>query len=636
MEAISVPPHLAEYYDVQPQAILWLSPVWDPARRQIVDFAYAYANEEGLRYLNIDRASLHNLYLSNSPTLTDAMREAVLQELATVYTTGQNSHTNLYNPALQKYARVIRTRLHDGVLSIVQDRTEEKRIIQQLEEQNRLLDGILQHSSNGITVAQAIRDAEGRIADFRTLIANEAATELTCVPRARLLSETFSELDPGFTASAYFRLCVQCVEEQKAFISQYYLAVADRWLEISVSPMSEDRQIYIFTDVTSIREAQLVTEHSVEKLHAVIDSTQTGFVMAAPLYDEAGQLTDFRFTMVNAIMAAFTGQKPSDLIGGTGSYWFARYKDNGLFERFRQAFESGLRQQFDFHYVGRDAEAWVNIMTARIGDELLCSVTDFTQVKQLQLELESMVNELRRSNASLEEFAYAASHDLKEPIRKINVFIERLKASMQAGLSTEQQQLIGRIERSTERMRMLVDDLLTYSYVSLTEHEKEWVDLNEKLKRVLHDLELAIEEKKAVIEVGTLPKICGYRRQLQQLFLNLLSNALKYSKPDEVPHISIQAQTVPGIRYADRLAPELQSRNYHLLQVADNGIGFEQQYAERIFGMFQRLHGKVEYSGTGIGLSIVKKVVENHRGQIWAEGEPGAGARFFILLPKEP
>lgn len=250
------------------------------------------------------------------------------------------------------------------------------------------------------------------------------------------------------------------------------------------------------------------------------------------------------------------------------------------------------------------------------------------QVKERTIALENKNRELERSNANLEEFAYAASHDLKEPIRKIHYFTSRLKNQLANRLNEEESSLFAPIERSTERMGELIDDLLVYSHVSQRPHRKESVDLNRKLQLVLEDLELDIQEKKATIHAGHLPAINGYRRQLQQLFHNLITNALKYSKPGVAPHINITSSTVTG-KEAGLPGEEA----YHLIEFRDNGIGFEQEYAEKIFHMFTRLHGKNEYSGTGVGLSIARKVVENHSGFLSADGIPDVGAVFRIYLP---
>ncbi|HVG13986.1 MAG TPA: PAS domain S-box protein [Chitinophagaceae bacterium] len=238
--------------------------------------------------------------------------------------------------------------------------------------------------------------------------------------------------------------------------------------------------------------------------------------------------------------------------------------------------------------------------------------------------LQNINKELNRSNQNLEEFAHAASHDLKEPVRKIHFYTHQLKEQLHTRLKESELRSFNRIENASQRMGNLIDDLLLYSHVSHRPHETETVDLNQKVQNVLEDLELDIEEKKAVIHVNRLPKVRGYRRQLQQIFQNLVSNALKYSKQDVPPQIDISASMVTE-----------HGKSMHMIKVEDNGIGFEPVYAEKIFHMFTRLHGNAEFSGTGVGLSIVKKVVENHNGFIKVESTPGKGSSFMIFLPAD-
>jgi hypothetical protein len=249
------------------------------------------------------------------------------------------------------------------------------------------------------------------------------------------------------------------------------------------------------------------------------------------------------------------------------------------------------------------------------------------RTRDLALANENLQNtnkELQRSNQNLEEFAHAASHDLKEPVRKIHFFTEQLKQQLSSHLKDAEVRSFSRIENAARRMGTLIDDLLMYSHVSQRPHETEHIDLNEKVQTVLEVLELDIEEKKAEVNIGNLPAINGYRRQLQQLFQNLISNAIKYSKADVKPKINITADQTKE-----------NGKEYHVISVQDNGIGFEQHYENKIFQMFTRLHGKAEYGGTGVGLSIAKKVVENHGGFIRAEGTPGVGATFRVFLPAE-
>ncbi|RYY99038.1 MAG: PAS domain-containing protein [Chitinophagaceae bacterium] len=245
--------------------------------------------------------------------------------------------------------------------------------------------------------------------------------------------------------------------------------------------------------------------------------------------------------------------------------------------------------------------------------------------------------ELKRSNTNLEEFAYAASHDMKEPIRKIHFFADRLRGELREQLSENQRLLFERLEGASRRMGALIDDLLTYSQATRGAAEQEPIDLGRRLEQVLHDLELEIEQKGAQVEVGSLPVLQGNGRQFQQLFQNLLSNALKYSRSGVAPCVRVSARMLPaGDPLLQQHVPDGQEgRSFHLIEVSDNGIGFDQSDAERIFNMFTRLHGNAEYRGTGVGLSIVRKVVDNHGGVIWASSEPGAGATFHLLFPEE-
>jgi PAS domain S-box-containing protein len=257
------------------------------------------------------------------------------------------------------------------------------------------------------------------------------------------------------------------------------------------------------------------------------------------------------------------------------------------------------------------------------------------KVQERTKELEKANEELKRSNKNLEEFAYAASHDMKEPIRKIHFFADRLKERLKHKLEEEDRRYFNRLEAGTDRMVTLIDDLLVYSHVTRGVSSIETVDLNQMLFFVLDDLELHIEELGASVEIGSLPTINGRPRQLQQLFENLIGNALKYSKQGVAPVVHITSRMIKGAERGVHSIAINKDKQYHLIEVRDNGIGFPQEDAERIFNVFTRLHGNSEYRGTGVGLSIVQKVVDNHHGYIWAESTPGEGATFRILLPAE-
>jgi PAS domain S-box-containing protein len=244
--------------------------------------------------------------------------------------------------------------------------------------------------------------------------------------------------------------------------------------------------------------------------------------------------------------------------------------------------------------------------------------------------------ELKRTNTNLEEFAYAASHDMKEPVRKIHFFSDLLKTQLEDRLNDQQRNLFGKLENAARRMHTLIDDLLSYSQATRGVSDLEEINLNRLVKNVLDDLELELDQKNASVTLDRLPTIMGDSRQFQQLFQNLVSNALKYSKQAVHPEVKILYREVKGKEVRPQLSGDDGERLYHFIEVKDNGIGFEQKDAERIFNVFTRLHqDNAEYRGTGVGLSIVSKVMDNHNGIVWAESEPGEGACFKLLLPVE-
>lgn len=227
---------------------------------------------------------------------------------------------------------------------------------------------------------------------------------------------------------------------------------------------------------------------------------------------------------------------------------------------------------------------------------------------------------LESSNKELENFAFIASHDLKEPLRKIMSFGKLIRDNVSAELDQKNVEYFGYMLNATERMQSLLDSLLAYSRVTSKGKPFTQVDLNPLLKEVVADLELLIKESNASITMAALPTIQGDHDQLYQLFQNLIGNSLKYKKDDTAPIIDIQCQ---------------QESHAILITITDNGIGFEQQYGDQIFEMFKRLHGKHEYQGTGVGLAICRKICERHGGEIWAESELDRGTSVFIRLPNE-
>ena len=253
------------------------------------------------------------------------------------------------------------------------------------------------------------------------------------------------------------------------------------------------------------------------------------------------------------------------------------------------------------------------------------------KILSASLKLEQKNKELERINEELSSFAYISSHDLQEPLRKIQTFCDRIIETEFQNLSEKGKEYFQRMQAGASRMQKLIRDILAYSRMTTADKKLEVTNLNDVLTQSKIELEVLIMEKKAVIETERLPTIKVIPFQIQQLFYNLLNNALKFSKNDVVPRIVVRSEIVNADILPDPYP--LGAQVYCHISISDNGIGFEPEYEKKIFEVFQRLHGRTEYGGTGIGLAICKKIVENHNGFISAEAVPNQGATFHVHLP---
>ncbi len=255
-------------------------------------------------------------------------------------------------------------------------------------------------------------------------------------------------------------------------------------------------------------------------------------------------------------------------------------------------------------------------------------------VEERTRELKESNANLRRSNEELAQFAYVASHDLQEPARKVSTFIEMLQQIVESS-DPRVRNLIDKIDKAAARSLFLIRDILTYSQLAKKDQQAVNVDLNEVLATVRSDFELLIEEKQAIIFADALPVVTGIPTQMNQLFANLISNALKFSHDGRPPVIRIDCTRVTAANLPTSMDLK-EATSYHHISISDNGIGFGQAHAFQIFDIFQRLHTKSAYEGTGIGLAICKKIARNHNGDIWAESTEGVGTTFHVLLPADP
>jgi PAS domain S-box-containing protein len=289
---------------------------------------------------------------------------------------------------------------------------------------------------------------------------------------------------------------------------------------------------------------------------------------------------------------------------------------------------------------------WGSIVITAIHDEH-GNVTGFSKITRELTErklaedrliqfadnIERKNKKLEQANKELESFSYIASHDLQEPLRKIQAFTSRLLQKENDNLSEWGKEVFAKVQNSANRMQRLIEALLSFSRLDKTQELFEHTDINHLLEETKHNLHEVIESKHAIIQSDHLPLMNVIPIQFQQLLTNLINNAIKYSKSEVNPFIQITYGIKEGKNIIGNSPHD--KNKYHHICIIDNGIGFDQQYSDKIFELFQRLHGKSEYEGTGIGLAICKKIVDNHHGFINAKGEPGKGAEFNIYIPTE-
>jgi PAS domain S-box-containing protein len=392
------------------------------------------------------------------------------------------------------------------------------------------------------------------------------------------------------------------------------------------------RMVGAMHDVTA-QVTILARQQQADQLKFIIDSALTAMALYAIVRDPAtGELVDMRYELINHMAERMTGRTAAELVGKTMRTAFPGIDQTGIWSRYRQLAETGETMRYHNHYTANGYDIWYEVQGVRHGDWIVLSFLDITELKTTQLKLEALNQELIRSNENLQQFAYVASHDLQEPLRKIQSFGDLLKSS---GLPAEgpAADYLERMQGAARRMSVLIRDLLAYSRITTQRDTICPVPLNDVLQNTLTTLDLLVLESNAVIEADPLPVVQGDATQLEQLMLNLLTNALKFSKPNQAPQIQIRATELAANELPPAVRPTKAVPRYVRLDVIDNGIGFAQKDSSLIFNVFQRLHARSQYGGTGIGLAVVDKVVRNHGGAVLATSEPEVGTTFSVYLP---
>ena len=365
-------------------------------------------------------------------------------------------------------------------------------------------------------------------------------------------------------------------------------------------------------------------------LESILNTSQNGIISYKAMRKQ-GRIIDFKIEFANTSIEKLSNMKPDKMIGKKLSEIQPYVLETDVFDKYVSVVETGLQMEFEQLYQEGQSERWFHIMLAKLEDGVTASFHNITHVKNYEVELKNNIAKLEHSNSELEQYAYIASHDLQEPLRKIRTYGSYLKKQQFDKLGEEGQKHLEKMIDAAERMSTLIRDILGFSSLKREQDFKE-TDLNPILENVLQDLDLLIQQKQAVIRRDTLPIMDAISLQINQLFYNLLNNALKFSVEGMPPVININCRILTDDELGIYEISSGQSP-YCEIVISDNGMGFKQEYSEQIFGLFKRLNNKVEFPGSGIGLSLCRKVVANHNGKIFAKSNETEGASFHVILP---
>ncbi|GAA4457006.1 hypothetical protein GCM10023189_27070 [Nibrella saemangeumensis] len=483
--------------------------------------------------------------------------------------------------------------------------------------------------------------------DFRCVAATPVAGKLLGVSVEGLTDQRLRSLFPdaaGNLAGDWQRVWQENSTSRLDLFYHHPQETTGHWLELTAA-RSDTHLIVTLYDVSdriaslhTIQDKLETTTQQQQRQHAyqraLLDGAINGIVSHNAIRNAEGKIVDFGFLSLNKAAESLIGRTINELAGHTMLELFPRNRELGLYDMYVQVVETGIANRTEVYYQGDGLDFWIAVSAVKQGDGFVVTFVDVTEARQTRQRLEFMVQQLRRSNDYLQQFAYVASHDLQEPLRKIHAFGDVLQKQFGPMLGEAGSDLIHRMQKASGRMQALVRDLLAYSRLNTQPKAAVAVDLNMLFAEILNDLELAIQEKQARVQVAPLPSVAGSLTQLTQLFVNLLSNALKFHKPDQPPQVTITGKVITG-----KDLPELKALNprqrYGCVQVSDEGIGFDEQYSERVFQMFQRLHGVTKYPGTGVGLALCKRIIENHGGWITVRSQPDRGTTFTVYLPVE-
>ncbi len=494
----------------------------------------------------------------------------------------------------------------------------------QVRNSRNLLSTLLTSSLDGIMAFEAVRDEAGEIVDFTWILANPRGAEMIGRSGEYLIGKKLLDELPGNVDSGLFDRYKHVTETGEAFQSEF--------------PYFKDGfEGWFYASVVKLNDGFFITVRNVTVQHEAADALRESEARFRLLADNASDLVcqysaEGVYTYVSPSVSSLLGYEPAELVGQTP--FSIIHPDDA--ERVHLESQQNMAEGRSAPVLCRVRRSdgtyvWLETLTRLTLDDAgavlhaQTSSRDVTDRVAAEHDLAHANQTLQQRNRELQDFAYVASHDLQEPLRKIRAFSDLLFQDNGDQLGDDGRHYLSRIDDAATRMSVLISDLLTFSRVTTKGQPFREIDLGAVIQDMLQDLEIALDESEGSVEVGTLPVLEADPLQMRQLFQNLVGNALKFHRPEVPPRIEVRARVQRGA--AD-------DREVVVIEVADNGIGFDEKYLDRIFTPFQRLHNRQQYAGTGMGLAICRRIAERHQGQITARSTPGEGTTFVITLPR--
>lgn len=640
--SLSVPSSTADVTLLQgvlnasPGSVAYCEPVRqstsDSQPEQVTDFIYRVINVRMSELLGqpIDQIIGRRMTELAASANVDGLFERYVEVLKTGKAT--TFEVSLYTTAHSGWYLITVEPLSTGLVLSLIDINDRKNAELQAWQQTAEIRATLDASLNSILLMRAIRDEAGQIIDFRMETANQAVNTSLFRTPAELVGRRLLDVYPGNVESGFFALYARVADTGQSEKAEYYYQDVNGfkgWFEVSAVQQAPDLIVLTFNNITVQREDQLAQQRQAQVLQAILDHSQTAISLHTPVRDERGKIVDFQAVRANRQATINWGPLADAML--SQSFLTIRPDARGTeeFARYVRVIETGEPDVFEFTH---NRHQYLITIACAGGDVVMSSV-DVTSDRQYRHELETLNRTLQQSNESLQSFAYVASHDLQEPLRKIQAFGDILQNQFQDNLSDGERDMTRRIQKSANRMQQLVKDLLAYSQITAQRDPQVPIALNDVVADVISDLEISISEANADLQVAALPTILGNESRLRQLLQNLIVNAIKFQHKNRPLIIRLDCRLTQPDELPDGL---IESKPYWLITVADNGMGFDEKYKDRIFQLFQRLHDSTAYSGTGIGLAICQRVVESHEGAIDVSSRLGEGTTFSIFLPVQP